>query len=229
MINPYAFVAAGGGLTPTLRAQGGVNSPSIGTLVLPAGWQIGDLHLMVLETANETVTTPSGWTALTNSPQGTGTAASSTASMISIFYRWAQSGDADVSIANIYNHCIGFIIGFYNVNVTTPFDVSPSGDIEASTTTAVTYPAITTATNGCLVLYTVSSMIDTSTAQITAATFSGLSNQLGPYGGSLTFGNGGGVYMFSGEMATAGSTGTGTSTAVTATVQGRITLALRPS
>jgi len=56
--------------------------------------QIGDIGLLIVETANQAVTlsTPAGFVEVTNSPQGTGTAGGTTATRLSVFWARATSG-----------------------------------------------------------------------------------------------------------------------------------------
>lgn len=216
--------------TIQFRGKGADAVPVTGAAQYPTGWQVGDLMILFVETANEAITgPPAGWTELASSPQGTGTAAGSASSRLTAWWRIAQTGDAGASITGTYNHCIGFILGFYNVDQVTPFDVTPVGDVEASAVTAITYPSITTATDGSMIVFVTSNQVDTSTSQVSAATFAGLASVTGPSLYQITFGNGGGIYAFYGRKTTAGSTGTGSSTALNATVQGRMTIALRPA
>jgi len=200
------------------------------TYALPSGWQAGDLHLWYVETANDATvpSPPAGWAEVPGSPQGTGAAGGTTSTRLSVFYRFAQAGDGSATLSGTYNHNIGFILGFSGVDPTTPFDVTPAGDVEASAVTGVTYPGVTTTTDGAMIVFAATSQIDTSTQQITAATFAGLASVSGPEWYQITFGNGGGVYVFYGVKTAAGATGTGSSTAATATTQGRLTIPLRP-
>jgi hypothetical protein len=196
---------------------------------LPENWKVGDQHFIFVESANEAIATPSGWTAVTNAAQGAGTAASATATRISVFHRTAQSGDTTVTLTGATNHAFAFVLGFFNVDATTQIDATPAGDAEASSTTSVTFPSVTTVTDGARVMFAVTSALDSATQQLSTATFAGLTDIHGPYFFQATSANGGGLYVFLGTKTTAGSTGTGSATLASASLQGRTTIPLRPA
>ena len=64
-------------------------SPSIPTNIRP-----GDLLILSVATSNQAVTTPSGWTQVTTSPVGQGTAAAAGATRITAYYRSWSSSDS---------------------------------------------------------------------------------------------------------------------------------------
>ena len=76
-----------GGSVPTYQAAGSAVS---GTGAITPTWpthQSGDVALIVIESANQAITlsTPAGFAAVTNSPQGTGTAGSTSATRLTVF------------------------------------------------------------------------------------------------------------------------------------------------
>src|SRR3989338_8330599 len=78
---------------PTFVASGGQASGTVAiTPVMPTGVLQNDILLLFLETANQAITVSGGtetWTAVANSPQGTGTAGAAGATRLTVF--WARA------------------------------------------------------------------------------------------------------------------------------------------
>lgn len=83
--------------------------------------QAGDLELLFVETANQAVTTPSGFNILSGSPVGVGTAAATTASRLSIFYRFNTGETAAISVADAGDHTLATLVTLRNVDPSSPF------------------------------------------------------------------------------------------------------------
>jgi len=198
------------------------------TPALPTGWQANDIFLLFCETANEAVTAPTGWTAVANSPQGTGTAAGTSATRLTVFWRRATSSETAPTIADPGDHICAGILAFRNVVETgNPWDVT-AGDVLTTASTSVTIPGATTTVPGCMVVVAVATGPDTITSQCSGWTnpnLSGLAELVDYYTNS---GNGGGFGVASGTMTNAGNYGSTTATVATAFVQGRISIALKP-
>lgn len=194
-----------------------------------AGMLSGDLAILAIETANQTTSTPSGWTAIT--PQGTGTAGGAAATALYLFYKFVTFaetvGRTTHSSTGTVDHRVGRVYVFRYVDLVTPNDATAVGDVEASSTTSVTFPGITTANADAYVVSFIGSGFDSATAQITSATNAGLTAFAYLGGAANAAGNGGGVYAFGGIKTAAGATGTGSGTLANAFQQARITLALR--
>lgn len=199
---------------------------------------VGDFLLLIVETANQSTfiigTSPAGqtWTAIT--PVGVGTAAGTASTALYAFWKFAEAADTDgtslVSVADSGNHQITNMFHFRNVDQTTPLDVTPVSDTEASATTTVTFPAITTVTDQCMVLLFVANVIDGSfSQQLSSASHAGLSSFSQEGWAQLDTGNGGGFSLAIGFKDTAGSTGTGSGTLANASEQARLVIALRPA
>ena len=77
------------------------------TVTVPSGYQNDDLFLLFVESANQAIRTPSGWSILPDSPQGTGTAAAAT--RLSIFYKWVSGTQSSVSVDDAGDHTGGLI------------------------------------------------------------------------------------------------------------------------
>jgi len=198
------------------------------TPALPTGWQANDIFLLFCETANQAVTAPTGWTAVANSPQGTGTAGGTSSTCLTIFWRRATSSETAPTIADPGDHICAGILAFRNVVETgNPWDVT-AGDVLTTASTSVTIPGATTTVPGCMVVVAVATGPDTTTSQCSGWTnpnLSGLAQKVDYYTNS---GNGGGFGVAAGTMTNAGNYGSTTATVATSFVQGRISIALKP-
>lgn len=219
-------------MIPAFIAQGSVVS-STGDLTVPwpAGHQVDDIGLLFVQTSNQVVATPSGWTVAPSSPQGTGTAGAAGSTRLSVFYRRATSAaEADVAVTDSGDHQRARIIIIRGCETSgSPFDTS-AGDVQASAVTAVAIPGGTTTVAECLILAGVANATDVSSNQTTSGgwTNADLANVTRIVTGNTTSGNGGGFDVASGEKATAGAFGATSVDLSTASAQGRIMLALKP-
>ena len=212
------FVGAG-----AMAAGTGAVSPA-----LPSGWQQNDIFLLFCETANQAVTAPSGWTEVSGSPQGTGTAGRNAATCLSVFWRRATASDSAPTVADPGNHVVAAILAFRNVAESgNPGDVT-AGNVLSSASTSVSIPGATTTVPGCMVVVAVATGPDTNAAQCSGwsnSNLSGLTELVDYYS---TQGNGGGFGVAAGTQSTAGNYGTTTATVATSFVQGRLSIALKP-
>lgn len=196
------------------------------TVPWPLGHEIDDIALIVCESSNGetvTLTTPNGFAEVTNSPQD----ASNT--KLAAFWCRATSTSMASPITNdpgdhIDTH-VYLIRGCHNSG--NPWDVT-AGDTGASST-AVTVPQVTTTINRCLILWISSHGTDGSADEFSSWANTGSTRFEELDAISIIAGNGGGHGIAYGYKATPGATGTATATLVTASGQGRITIALKPT
>jgi hypothetical protein len=208
----------------------GVIAEGTGAVIpaLPAGWQPGDLLRLFVETANEAVTAPAGWAASADSPQGTGTAASTTATRLTIFWKRAVVGEIAPTVADPGEHAIAQILAYRHcVSSGNPWDVT-AGNTGASST-SVSIPGDTTTVVNCLVELAVSHQTDIGTAQVSGFTNADLVNLTERTDVATLQGNGGGFAVATGEKAALGAYAATTATLAGASVQGRISTALKPN
>ncbi len=209
-----------------------------GTFTLGAGainipWPThitNDIGILVVETANEAVTTPSGWTAVASSPQGTGTAAGTAATRLSMFWRRAASAaETAAAIADSGDHQDGAIMVFRGcITTEDPIHVS-TGSVNATASTSATLPSVTTTVDDCVVVQAIAHGIDSNTAQLSGWTHGGaLIGLTQILNESTKTKNGGGVGAVYGNLSTAGASGTTGVTLATAFAVGMITIALKP-
>lgn len=193
-----------------------------------SGTASGDLILLFVESANEAVTTPSGYTIVTGAQVSAGTAAAAGGMLLNVLYKWATGSDTTTTVADTGNHTTAIKLAYRGVDSTTPFDATPTTGTKTTASTSSTYPAITTATENALVVYASALDLDAaSTATTSAQANANLTSLTERHDQTVTSGAGGGIVITDGFKAAAGSSGTMSAT-VTSTRQVYITLALRP-
>ncbi|MFH1112068.1 MAG: LamG domain-containing protein, partial [Patescibacteria group bacterium] len=200
------------------------------TLTVPASYASGTLMFIIAESENEDIVTPNGWTNAPGSPKGTGTAKAAGAVRLEVFYRWATSSASIAStvIADSGDHTAGIMFGVNGIDTSNPFNTWGAG-VDASATTSIFFPSVTTTIANALILNLIGldkDGADSDTMQSGAnARLTSFTEQ---HDQTVSTGDGGGVGFFTGFLASAGSTGTTTATGDTATTYAYITLALNP-
>ena len=216
---------------PTYVAAGNVAQSTGAITVLWPAHVAGDVALLVVESANQTVTlsTPAGFAAVTGSPQGTGTAGGTAATRVTVFWKRATtSAEASPVVADSGDHQVARIFTFRGVIASgNPWDVT-AGNVLATASTAVSIPGATTTVADTRVAVIVANATDTTTAQTTNVTNANLTGLAMCKDNNNTSGNGGGFGIWSGTKAAAGAYGTTTATLLTSSVQGRMSIALKP-
>lgn len=217
---------------PTVRGVGTVQSNAasithtIGGAAVP---QRGDLILIFLESANQAFTAPvgGGYTQLTSSPQGTGTAGGANATRLTIFYKISDGTETTYVTGDSGDHNIITSLILANVDVENPINATAGNTAAASTT--VTCPSVTTTVPECLIILAMSSDRDAnSTANWSAPVNANLANFVERRDQTFNTANGGGLGIYTAEKGTAGSTGTTNFTQGASEETGRITIAIAP-
>ena len=182
---------------------------------IPAGMAAGDSMYLAVETANQAVTTPSGWTFEDNLiGQGTGGAAGAVA--LYVYSRPWQSGDAAPTIADSGDHQTARIIGIRNSSVAADGVRLNVGFVSQQTTatTAMVCPGVTTTVADCLIVHFTALDLDAnSTTAVGTLTNANLTSITERQDQTVNTGAGGGLYIATGIKATAGATGDSTATA----------------
>jgi hypothetical protein len=214
--------------TPTVVSTGtGVSGAAAVSIGMPSSFAAGDLLLMFVETANQAVATaPSGWTEDASSPQGTGTAAGAAATRLTIYRKISDGTETAINIGDAGDHTFGRTMAIRGVHQTTP--IHQTSGTTAASSTSVSCPSVTTSVNNCLILNAFTNVTDTTTSQSSGQSNGSLSGLTETIDQNISAGNGGGITVLSGGLATAGSTGNTTATLAGASVQGLITLAIQP-
>lgn len=198
---------------------------------VPATYSAGDILLLLVNTANEAVATPSGWTQVDNSPQGTGTAGSAGGVRLYAFWKVSASSESAVSIADAGSYTAGQMFSFYNANATTPINVT-AGSVRATGSTSWTLPAVVTTVADCLILLCIGNDRD-ATQTDTLLTWwinygfdtDSMFPRVDQTGNS---GVGGGLGLCTATKSTAGNTGTTSVSSATAVTAAFLTIALAP-
>jgi hypothetical protein len=213
---------------PAFKAAGTQNNQTgSATVAWPAGHAAGDFGLLCIETCGgEPVpATPAGWTPVANSPQATGAGTAGT--QLTVFYKFAASGsELGTPTGDAGDHNLGVIVSVTGVAPAgLPWDVT-AGGVKAAAAANISLPAVTTTMPDTLIVQIATHDLDVSVPQFTGHANAALVNLTERHDQSSTQGNGGGIAVWTGEKAAAGSIGTTTAN-VAASVNAMLTIALR--
>lgn len=189
----------------------GVEASGVGdiTPALPAGWAAGHLLLLAVETANQAVSAPAGWTETTNSPQSTGTAGGTSATRLHVFQRIAQSGDTAPTVADSGDHQVGWITAFSGTDGTTPV-LHSAGSVLSSAGQTGTATGFTTSRADCLIVMIGTHAEDLNDDAACAVANANLTSVTVRKTFNSTAGNGGCLVVATGIRASAGAIGSTT-------------------
>lgn len=202
----------------------GVGSVASAGISVPWGsHSAGNFGLLLVETADEAVSTPAGWTAVDG-----GTARQiAGVGRITAFYKFAASGaESNASVADPGDHCYGRIIVFSGVHATSPIHRC-AGSGGSASTTAGSCPSIFTEFNDCMIVAILGWSGDTAGPMASGQTNANLDNVTERGDEGTADGNGGGLVITTGEKPSAGSI-THTTMTLTASAYESMTIALRP-
>lgn len=202
------------------------------TVAAPEAYIDGDLIILVLSSANQTISAPTTggtWTQVANSPQGTGTAAASGSTLCQVYYKIASGTQATASVADSGSITMGQMFAFRKVDGTTPINVT-AGSVLATAGTTHTLPSITTTSNNVMVAHCTGIGRDAiATSNYSSPTNTNLTGLDVKVSRTIADGAGGGIGLVTGVKATSGSTGT-TSVTVAAAARGAfVTVGIAPS
>jgi hypothetical protein len=214
---------------PVFQAAGtGVESITTASPAWPSH-VAGDIALLFVESCGGepvTLSTPSGFQGVANSPQATG--ATTAGTQLSVFWCRATSGAmANPVVADPGDHVWAVIVTFRGCVATgNPWDVT-AGSVKASASTTTTFPGVTTTLPNCLIVLAASRDNDLAAAAWSAPVNAALSSLTERQDLGTALGNGGGTTVHTGGKAAAGATGTTTAT-VTSSINAMMTIALKP-
>jgi hypothetical protein len=203
-------------------------SSSLGnvTPALPT-YSENDILLLCVQSCNEAIAAPAGYSEVTNSPQGTGTAAVAGSVRLAVFWKRASSSESSPTVTDTGDHTNAFIVSISGcITSGDPFDVT-AGDVEATGSAVVTCPGVTTTGDRELIVNIVANPRDSGSAQLGTPTNADLTDLKLFFQDNSTVGLGGGLTVFTGLKVAAGAVASTTST-VTSCLQARVTLALKP-
>jgi len=230
----WSFTTAAAGTTPTFVVAGTVASGT-GTITpaLPSGIAVNDILLLFLETTNQAISISNQnggtWAAVTNSPQGTGTGASSSATRLTVFWSRYNGTQGAPTASDSGNHQLGRIIAVRGaVTSGNPWDVT-AGGVEATADTSGAIPGATTTVVNTLIVAAIATALPdaTGTANFSAWANSNLTSVTERTDNTVTAGNGGGLGIATGVKATAGAYGNTTVTVGTSARKGMMSIAIK--
>lgn len=208
-----------------------VESTTTGTPQPHANTLIGDLLLLLVETSNQLVATPSGWTPIPNSPQGAAGAGATSATRLSIFQKAATVDGASGGplLADPGDHFTSTILSFRHPDGTPTVHETAGDNTGTSTGASLSAVGPTTTLDECLILVAVAKGTDTTSSLWSAWSNANLANLAEVYDASTNAGNGGNMGAAIGELAIAGDSGTTTATGGgTAAARAWLTVAIAP-
>lgn len=218
---------------PTVRGVGTVQSSAASITHTIGGTsgisEPGDLILIFLESANQAFTAPTGggYTQLTSSPQGTGTAGAANATRLTIFYKISDGNETTYVTGDSGDHNIITSLVLANVDVQEPINDTAGNTAAASTT--ITCPSVTTTRPECLIILAMSSDRDAnSTTNWSTPVNANLANFVERRDQTFNTNQGGGLGIYTAEKGTAGATGTTNFTQGASEETARITIAIAP-
>ena len=221
---------------PSYRGAGTIASSTSGgvTIAQPTTVAINDILIIVICTANDVFATwpPTGWTLVPNPPTGFGTAGAAGGIRLSIAWKraTATTGNA-VTTGNpggTNNYTVAQMFAFQGIaRRGDPWEASATSN-QTTASTTVAMDSVTTLGQARHIVYCIAGDNDTaSTAQVTAATGTGVTNFAERTDNWVTSGAGGGIWMGTGDKATAGLAG-GAGGSIVNQVYSKWTGALRP-
>lgn len=201
------------------------------SFTMPTTHVAGDLLLMFIHTCNNAITTPpgNGWQLLSPSPQSTGTANTALGVRLTVYWKIAASSSEAAQTVGVTSGTAtnGLTIAISDPNGT-PFDVTPTGSVQAASAANFTCPTITTVNDNCLIINAVALDNDTnSSTAVTAQSNASLASITRQHGQTVSNGTGGGIYIATGVKETAGAVN-GTTGTVAAAARAMLTIAVRP-
>jgi len=228
----YIMVAAA---APTFVAAGAVSSGTGAiTPALPAGIATNDVLLLFLETSNQAISISNQnggtWTAVTGSPQGTGSGASSNATRLTAYWSRYNGTQGAPTTSDSGDHQLGRIIAIRGAATSgNPWDVT-AGGVESAADTSGSIPGATTTVANTLVVAAIATALPdaSGTANFSAWTNANLTNVTERTDNTVTAGNGGGLGIATGGKATAGAYGNTAVTCASSTRKGMMSIAIKP-
>lgn len=230
--NSYSIDIGGGGPSyagPTYvgksTAVGGASSVSPD--FTSSGRSSGDLLILAVETANQALSAPSGWTEVaTYSPKSRGTAGAAGGVRLTLFQKTSDGTETTVATGDSGDHqyAVGFVFRG-DSGAAVAIDVGDGNNVAA--TTSGSFGGVTTTDDDRLIAHFVATDLDSAAASWGTATNANLANLTERHDAGTTSGAGGGVALITGEKQAAGATGSTTSTQAASAAYVWITLALK--
>lgn len=233
VLNPHRFAPppSGGGAMPTFIGLSTIGGSTTATSIdfSSSGRQAGDLLVVAMETANQSVAIPAGFATFSSSPQGISTANAATiwASRLTMGWKISDGTENTVPIDDGGDHVLAVGLVFRGVNTGAPIDVEAGNELTSSSQAYIA-PSVTTTGANRLVCSVVSHVNRFSTT-LDAPSNANLASVTQRLFAETGAGNNGIIAAATGEKAAAGPTGTTTFQFSRVGRGGMITFALRPA
>lgn len=201
------------------------------TVSIPAIYQDGDLFILFVETPDQAVDTPGGWTQIPNSPVGSGTGATTGAFRLTMFYKVISGAQSDVVVpytSGNYFHRFAFVACFRGVDTTTPIHQTASS-YETTATASLSCIGLTTTVANAMIVNALCTNKDIdSTTRYTTWTNASLASITEGYEQCYDTQFGGGFAFAYGVKASAGTVSATTTSEGSTAKHGYLTIALNP-
>lgn len=185
----------------------GTSSASVGSIDvgMPPSSADGDLLILLVETSNVPIASITDWTKLTSFGVGS---AGTTGVALDVFWRF-KSGNTAVTVADSGDHTLGVILAFRDVDQTSPiYAHSMSGS--ATSATSRTLPSVNTDSANSIVVNVLALTEDSASTAIASSWTNTNTSPTEIFDRSVSIGNGGGIAVAYGTLASAGASGTTT-------------------
>lgn len=217
------------GTLPTINSVGsGFSSTTAPTATLPGTVAADDILVLVLQSSQQSIATPTGYAQL--GPQnGIGAAAAAGSTRLGIFWKRAGSSESAPTIADSGDHTYGMMFAVRGCPTSgDPFRMLGQAWKLTATTTG-TADSGTVRTANSLVVSIFAHAVDSASAQGSSPTNASLGSVTEVFDGATTDGTGGGIYVMSGTVAEPGDVAASTVTWANSTVDLSTTIAFVPA
>ena len=197
------------------------------TATLPATHALNDILVLVLQSTQENLATPAGYTRL--GPQnGIGAAVTAGSTRMGIFWKRDNGSESAPSVADAGDHTYGFMFAVRGCpTVGDPFHFI-ANNWKFTTSTAGTAKGGDTVVDNCLITAIFGHAVDNASGQSSGETNASLSSLTEEFDNATTDGLGGGLTLISGIKAAAGPVSDTTITWANTTVDVSSTIAWIP-
>jgi hypothetical protein len=217
------------GVTPSVISVGAeFTGTGVPTATLPGTHALNDILVLALQSSNEDLATPTGYTRL--SPEnGIGASVTAGSTRLGIFWKRDGGSESAPTLADSGDHTYGFMFAVRGCPTSgDPFHfIANNWKFTASTTG--TAKGGETYVDNCLIANIFATAIDNAGAQASSPTNSDLTSITENFDDGTTDGTGGGLALISGVRAAAGTFGDTTVTWGTSTVDLSTTIAFLPA
>jgi MSHA biogenesis protein MshQ len=211
---------------PTFQAVGSVDAA--GASAVNPAWpthQAGDIGLLVVESQGVvTMSDAQGFVEVTNSGQQT---TNSSVTRLTVYWARATSSSMSAPSLSSANHTVAAIATFRGCeDFGNPWETT-SGTINDTASLVCTFPEVTTTLDDCLIVLCAARGDDTNIPSFSNFVNASLANLTERQDAGTATGNGGGFAIATGELGTAGASGTTTADLAASVTTAVLTIALK--